>query len=93
MREFESSFTMEVFHEKELYINITKHEYVPTHKVLTNDEKKELLKRYKVKDHQLPKILKADAISRYLGLKHGQVVKIIRKSETAGKYITYRLCI
>ena len=93
LREFESSLTIEVFHEKELFVNITKHEYVPKHIILTNEEKKELLRRYKVKDFQLPKILKGDAIARYLGLKRGQVVKIIRKSETAGKYITYRLCI
>ena len=93
LRELESTLTIEVFHEKELFVNITKHVYVPKHEILTNDEKKDLLKKYKVKDFQLPKILKGDAISRYLGLKRGQVVKITRKSETAGKYITYRLCI
>ena len=31
MREFESTLTIEIFHEKELYVNITKHEYVPKH--------------------------------------------------------------
>ena len=93
IREFESTLTIETFHESELLVNITRHEYVPKHVLLSNDEKKELLKRYKVKDHQLPKILKGDAVSRYLGLKRGNVVKIIRNSETAGKYITYRLCI
>eukprot|EP00344_Euplotes_crassus_P000123 CAMPEP_0197009428 /NCGR_PEP_ID=MMETSP1380-20130617/50069_1 /TAXON_ID=5936 /ORGANISM="Euplotes crassus, Strain CT5" /LENGTH=186 /DNA_ID=CAMNT_0042430669 /DNA_START=45 /DNA_END=605 /DNA_ORIENTATION=- len=93
IREFESSLTIEVFNEKEMYVNITRHEYVPKHVLLSNDEKKELLKRYKIKDFQLPKILKGDAIARYLGLKRSNVVKIIRSSETAGKYITYRLCI
>mmetsp|Transcript_20537 Transcript_20537/g.23713 ORF Transcript_20537/g.23713 Transcript_20537/m.23713 type:complete len:205 (-) Transcript_20537:29-643(-) len=93
VREFESTLTIEIFHEKQFYVNITRHEYVPKHIILTNDEKKELLKRYKVKDFQLPKIIKDDPIARYLGLKRGQVVKIIRRSETAGKYITYRLTI
>ncbi len=93
IREFESSLTIEVFNENELLVNITRHEYVPKHVILNNDEKKELLKKYKIKDFQLPKILRGDAISRYLGLKRSNVVKIIRSSETAGKYITYRLCI
>ena len=65
IREHESTMNFEVFHEKELYVNITRHEYVPKHIILSDNEKKELLKRYKVKDYQLPKILKGDAISRY----------------------------
>ena len=37
-------YTLESFYEQELMINITEHELVPTHAVLTDDEKKELLK-------------------------------------------------
>ena len=84
---------MELFHISELQVNITEHEYVPQHTPMSKGEKKALLKQYRLKEFQLPKILRDDPVARYLGLKKGDVVKIVRKSETAGKYVTYRICI
>ena len=45
-----------MFIQDELLVNITKHELVPKHMVLTDAEKNELLKRYRAKAEQLPKI-------------------------------------
>ncbi len=77
----------------ELMVNITEHSYVPKHELLNEDEKKALLKRYKITENQLPKILTKEPVAKYLGLKRGDVVRIIRDSETAGKYVTYRITI
>lgn len=85
--------TIEWFLEEDLLINITHHELVPRHVILSRDEKAALLKRYRLKETQLPRILTKDPVAKYFGMKRGQIVKIIRKSETAGRYASYRLCV
>ncbi|KAG2766436.1 hypothetical protein JG687_00005361 [Phytophthora cactorum] len=93
LNEMAPRYKIEHFKETELLVDITEHTLVPVHRVLGRDEKAALLKRYRIRDSQLPRMQVTDPIARYYGMNRGQVVKIIRPSETAGRYVTYRAVI
>merc|ERR1719192_1907959 len=83
IQDVSSQYDLECFTEAELMINVTEHTLNPKFFVMSNEEKAALLKKYKVNENQLPQIQKADPVARYFGLKRGQCLRIIRKSETA----------
>ena len=88
--DLQQAFHFEHFLVSELTVNITQHELVPKHLLISDEEKDAVLKKFKIKESQLPKILVTDPVAKYLGLRKGQIVKIIRNSETAGLHIAYR---
>ncbi|KAI5167325.1 DNA-directed RNA polymerases I, II, and III subunit RPABC1 [Nematocida sp. AWRm78] len=89
--ESRKEYDLELFYIRELLFNITKHKDVPKHILLTDEEKKNVLKERKVGEAQLKKILVDDPVNRYYAGKRGQVYRIIRNSETAGISIEYRI--
>jgi len=70
--------------------DIFEHDLVPLHEVVSQEERKELSKKYHAEPFQFPWIKSVDPIAIILGAKPGDVVRITQKSETAGKYETYR---
>ena len=79
--------------KKKVAINIFENELVPKHEILSEEEKKKLLERHGIKEKELPKILESDPAVRALGAKKGDVIRITRKSQTAGEYYYYRLVV
>jgi len=70
--------------------DLFEHRLVPKHEILTEKERSQLLVQYKVHPYQLPQISSVDPAVKAIGAKPGDVLRIIRKSQTAGEHITYR---
>ena len=85
--------TFEFFELTALQYNVSNHIYVPKHEKVSREDVDAILKTYYLKSKfHLPQILENDPMARYLGLKHGDVVKITRPSQNSGKTIFYRCC-
>lgn len=69
------------------------HELVPKHMKLKEKEVRNLLDRYNISKKQLPKILISDPAISSLGVKVGDVIKIIRKSPTNKQTFFYRVVV
>ena len=79
-------------------INVMLHELVPEHTLLSDKEADEVLKQLKISADQLPKIRKDDPVLKILEMvegeiQEGRIVKIKRKSESAGVSIVYRMVV
>ena len=74
-------------------IDIFRNVLVPEHVLLTKEEAQSVLEMYKIKPYQLPYIKSSDPAVRAIDAKLGDVVKIIRNSQTAGNAIAYRYVI
>lgn len=69
---------------------VSKHELVPKHSKLSEKETKELFEKYSIELLNLPRIFKNDPAIQELDIKEGDIVKISRKSPTAGETVFYR---
>jgi DNA-directed RNA polymerase subunit H len=72
---------------------ILEHEYGPKHELLSKEEAIRVLKELGVRPEQLPWIRASDPVARLLGAKPGDIMRVIRKSPTAGVSIAYRFVV
>ena len=71
-------------------VKITNHIYQPKHEILPKVEAEEILKKYNSKPSQLPYIMISDKALEDLEVRPGDIIKITRKSPTAGESVYYR---
>jgi DNA-directed RNA polymerase I, II, and III subunit RPABC1 len=85
----------ELFLENEFMINLVDNTLVPKYEVLDKetDDFKNFCENFQCKKRNIPKLQSIDPMARYYNLKKGDIVRIIRPSETAGYSASYRIVI
>ncbi|MEZ0289735.1 MAG: DNA-directed RNA polymerase subunit H [Sulfolobales archaeon] len=78
---------------KKREFDIFKHELVPKHEIVPVEEAIKILRELGVRPEQLPWIRASDPAVRAIGGKPGDIIRIIRKSPTAGEIVVYRYVI
>jgi len=78
---------------EKITFDIMRHTLVPQHTIISEEEAKELFKRYDITTDQLPKIIDTDPVAAFIGAKPGQIIKIVRKSHTAKEAVAYRFVV
>ncbi|MFY9799548.1 MAG: DNA-directed RNA polymerase subunit H [Candidatus Nitrosopolaris sp.] len=71
-------------------VKISNHTYQPKHEILSKIEAEEILKKYNTKPSQLPYMMTDDKGIEDLDVRPGDIVKITRRSATAGESVYYR---
>lgn len=71
-------------------ILVPDHIYVPKHEIISREEAEQVLTKYNCKPTELPLIFVGDPAIMGLGVKPGDMIRITRKSPTAGESIYYR---
>jgi len=82
-----------VFCIDRLQFNILKHDLVPKHRVLTNEEMLKIKEKYNITDNlQFPDISRFSPVSCAIGLRPNQLCEITRNSKTSINAKFYRIC-
>ena len=86
---------IEIFTITELQANISKNILVPKHFICPISKRDKILKSYSVDPKQIPHIKKTDPMARYLGALVGNMIQIVRDSETmpGKKIVTFRIVV
>jgi DNA-directed RNA polymerase subunit H (RpoH/RPB5) len=78
---------------KRLQYNILEHALVPPHTVLTKEEALEVRRKYNIMtDKQMPDLSRFSPVAQLIGIRPGDICKIVRPSKTAIQTNFYRIC-
>jgi DNA-directed RNA polymerase subunit H (RpoH/RPB5) len=83
---------LQFFHIRQLQFDITTHRMAVPHRILKEDERTALFKRYNVvkPEDQLPWIDSQDPPVKWIGAVPGDILEVLRHSDVAGSLPYYR---
>lgn len=86
---------VQFFHIRQLQFDITTHRMAMPHRILKEEERTAMFKRYNVTkpEEQLPWIDSQDAMSKWIGAMPGDILEVTRHSDVAGPQLYYRFVV
>tara|TARA_B100001063_G_scaffold6994_1_gene5288 strand:+ start:316 stop:951 length:636 start_codon:yes stop_codon:yes gene_type:complete len=88
------NYYINVYNYNDFLYDILDNELVPPHRVMSGEEKQELMEKYNIiNNSQFPEISRFDPVSVIYCIRPGEVFEIIRSSPTSLQTKYYRLCI
>ncbi len=78
---------------KGIKVDIAEHDFVPKHEIMKPDEVSQVLAEHHCKISDFPRMFDTDPMCLKIGAKASNVVRICRKSPTAGQAYYYRLVV
>jgi len=72
---------------------VADHYLVPKHEIVPKEKQEEILVKYGIDTEKLPEINKEDPAVSEINARIGDIIKITRKSPTAGKAIFFRVVV
>ena len=87
-----NGYFVQLFQIEALMFRITDNELVPEHVKINQEELDQVLAKHNIVVENLPRISRYDPVAKYIGLRPGQVCKILRKNLASGEGSYYRRC-
>jgi DNA-directed RNA polymerase subunit H (RpoH/RPB5) len=89
----QDGFFVNVISIKRLQYNILEHVLVPPHFVLSKEDGLAIKKKYNIMtDKQMPDISRFSPVAQLIGIRPGDICRIVRPSKTAIETEFYRIC-
>ena len=87
-------YFVQFFGLENFLFNVSRHQFVPKHTVLSKAETLEMMEQFNIKNSKnLPVIKRFDAQAKYIGLRPRQVCRIDYTNHTTGMGVKYRICL
>ena len=87
------NYFVQIFGLENFLFNVSRHQFVPKHTVLSKQETQDLLNKYNCTNKNIPTIKRDDAQAKYIGLRPKQICKINVENISSGTTEKYRLCV